>query len=267
MGTAACQRTVAVCGKGGVGKTSLSALIVHELLAKGQKVLAIDADPALGLTTAFGFKADRTLNDIRCDLIEASRDGLRDTPASVARMVDYKVFEALEERDTLAFLAIGRPESEGCYCAVNDLLKRVIAALADNFPFVVIDGEAGIEQVNRRVMERVSDLILVSDLSVKGLRVIGDIAAVAKNAIDYHQCGVVVNRVQPDDKPVDILPQGLTLWCTIPEDEVVRRQDIDGASFIGIPRCPAREAVSLLVETRLSRRGERVVRQGARRCR
>src|SRR4030042_1176130 len=95
----------------------------------------------------------------------------------------YIIKLLLEERGDLAFLAIGRPEKEGCYCQVNDFLREIIESAAKSFDYVVIDGEAGIEQVNRRVMERVTHLILISDASARGINVARTIQSVADKAM------------------------------------------------------------------------------------
>ncbi len=235
---------IAVCGKGGVGKTSISA-IVASMLAEdpSKKVLAIDADPAVGLALALGFQARRTVDDIRNDLISRVKEGAREDMKQLASALDYEVLAALEEKKNLAFLAIGRPEQEGCYCQVNDFLKDVIESISSNFNYVVIDGEAGIEQVNRRVMERVSHLLLVSDQSAKGLAVAGSILEVAGESVGYERCGLIVNRVRAGENRGITPPPGLALLGTLPEDDHIRAFDIEGRSLLDLPECPARTGV------------------------
>ena len=144
---------IAVCGKGGVGKTSISAAMVKILARNRQKrVLAIDADPAVGLASALGITAEKTVDDIRNSLIQRLGQGEAGDRRTVVSRLDYEVFEALIEHENMAFLAIGRPEKEGCYCQVNHILKDIIASVAGHFDYVLIDGEDGIEQFNRRVM-------------------------------------------------------------------------------------------------------------------
>ncbi|MBN2158335.1 MAG: AAA family ATPase [Spirochaetes bacterium] len=238
-------RIIAVCGKGGVGKTSVSAGIVRTLVNRGAgKVLAIDADPAVGLAAALRVKVSATVDDIRNRLIDRLRSGEREDRKDLISHLDYEVFGALSEQSGLAFLAIGRPETDGCYCQVNEILKDIIGSIAGNFDFVVIDGEAGIEQVNRRVMEKVTHLILVSDPSAKGLAVAKTIMDVSKRAVAYERAGLVLNRVRGNSE-LDRLaaPAGLEIIGWVPEDDAIREADISGKCILDIPDCPALTAI------------------------
>ncbi len=236
---------IAVCGKGGVGKTSLSAMIVRELLRHpDKKVLAIDADPAVGLAPALGVYAGKTVDDVRNDLIRKLESGHGGGKAEMLALLDYEMFSALEEKQNMAFLAIGRPEKDGCYCQVNHILKEIIGSMAENFDYVVIDGEAGIEQVNRRVMEKVSHLVLVSDTSARGLNVARTIKKVSDHAAAYAYAGLVLNRVRGEAEFVNIrVPGELPLLGWIPDDDVIRMADIAGSSLLEIADCPATEAL------------------------
>ncbi len=230
-------KVIAVCGKGGVGKTSISALITKVLIEQGNKrILAIDADPAVGFATALGVQVVRTVDDVRNDLIERTRAGTRDDKMDILSKLDYEVFEAMIEKDRFAFLAIGRPETEGCYCKVNTYLKKIIESLVNNFDYVIIDGEAGIEQVNRRVMEEVSHLLLVSDSSFKGINVIKTIKEVASSGVmNYDRAGVIINRAK-DVNETDRVDLGdLELLGCMVEDDNIRNYDIEGRSLLELP--------------------------------
>lgn len=236
---------IALCGKGGVGKTSLSASIVKILSSNpDHKVLAIDADPAVGLSTALGIHVTKTVDDIRNELIRRVEAGNSAGKAEMLSMLDYEMFSALKERKNIAFLAIGRPEKEGCYCQVNHILKDLIAGMSDNFDYVVIDGEAGIEQVNRRVMEKVTHLILVSDASAKGIHVVKTIKDVSDDAIDYEKAGLILNRLRGQAEFEKLaIPPDLNCLGWIPEDDTIRSFDIDGRSILEIDDSPALAAV------------------------
>jgi CO dehydrogenase maturation factor len=236
---------LAMCGKGGVGKTSLSATIVKILSSNpDNKVLAIDADPAVGLSTALGIEVSKTVDDIRNELITRVESGESADKDQMLSMLDYEMFSALEEQKNIAFLAIGRPEKEGCYCQVNHILKDLIASMADNFDYVVIDGEAGIEQVNRRVMEKVTHLILVSDASRKGINVVQTIKEVSDDAIDYEKAGLILNRLRnAEERETLSIPEELNCLGWIPEDDTIRSFDIEGRSILEIDDSPAMVAV------------------------
>ena len=167
-------KIIAVAGKGGVGKTSISAAFVRLLTEAypDKRILAIDADPAVGLSTALGVEVKETLDDIRKSIVASVEDGAPREAIELLSEARYRIFDTMVEQQRFSFLAIGRPETAGCYCKVNAYLKEVINLLANDFDYVVIDGEAGIEQINRRVMEKVTHLVLITDPSRKGTQVI-----------------------------------------------------------------------------------------------
>jgi CO dehydrogenase maturation factor len=238
-------KIVAVCGKGGVGKTSVSAVMTKILVDRGdQKVLAVDADPAVGLASSLGVRVRKSVDDIRNDLIGRIKKGHGGGKQEIVERLDYEVLDAIEERHNLAFLAIGRPEKEGCYCQVNNILRDIIASITESFDYVIIDGEAGVEQVNRRVMEKVSHLVLVSDSSVKGLHVAQTIKEVSDEAIDYEEFGLILNKIRDQEEKdrLAILP-ALNCLGWIPEDEVIRSFDIKGRSILEISECKAMDSV------------------------
>lgn len=228
---------IALSGKGGVGKTSISAAIVKLLVQNfpDKKILAIDADPAVGLSTALGIDVKMTIDDIRKEIVETVEDG--QTRAAIELLGDarYKIFDALVETDGFAFIAVGRPESAGCYCKINTYLKEVISILSAEFDFVVIDGEAGIEQINRRVMEKVSHLLLITDASKKGTQVISTIKSVADELVMYKKIGAIVNRI-PDESVIEhINTNGIPVLSYIPTDSNLAIYDIEGKNITKLP--------------------------------
>lgn len=243
-------KIIAICGKGGVGKTSISAVITKILIEdKKQKILAIDADPSVGLATALGFNVQKTVDDVGNNLINNAGGISKGNKKEIVLNLGYEVFEAIEERDNLAFLAIGRPEQEGCYCNVNGLLKDAIDPLTKNFDLVVIDGEAGIEQINRRVLRTVTHLLLVSDASAKGINVVRTIKQVADKATNFETAGLILNRIRgEDDKNKFSIPEGLPLWGIIPEDDVIRNMDIAGNTIFDISAPSVEDKIRKILE-------------------
>lgn len=228
---------IAMTGKGGVGKTSLAAVMIGELVRRfpGKRILAIDADPAVGLSTALGVEVTATVDDIRREFVSAAESG--DTRSALEMLGDakYRLFDALVEREGFSFLAIGRPEAAGCYCKVNAYLKDVISVLSQNFDYIVIDGEAGIEQVNRRVMEKVTHLVLVTDASRKGVQVIHTIRDVARELVMYDRVGAILNRIPAAalEKGIDI--GDIPVLASIPADEGLAGLDMEGRSVLTLP--------------------------------
>ncbi len=227
---------IALTGKGGVGKTSLSASIVR-LLTEAKpdaKILAIDADPAIGLSYALGVTVRETLDEIRRRVAEDVTGKLRDTQDILAE-ARFRLFEAMEEQNGFAFLAIGRPEAAGCYCAINTYLRQVIDMLVKDFDYVVIDGEAGIEQINRRVMEKVTHLICVSDQSRKGLQIIRTIKNVADELVMYDKIGLIINRAPLPERITDKEMGGVPIVSVISQDDQMTENDIEGRSVFELP--------------------------------
>lgn len=225
-------KILALSGKGGVGKTSISAAAVRCLMRRhpDARILAVDADPAVGLSTALGVCVKETLDDIRKRVASDVTGKLKDTQDILAE-ARFRLFEAMQETRGFAFLAIGRPEAAGCYCAVNAYLKQVIEMLIGDFDYVVIDGEAGIEQINRRVMEKVTHLLFVSDQSRKGIDVVRSIKAVADELVMYDRAGVILNRATHPEKIDFSEICGAPLLAVIEQDARHAENDIEGRSI------------------------------------
>ena len=227
---------IALTGKGGVGKTSLSAAIVRVLTEAHPeaKILAIDADPAIGLSVALGVDVKETLDEIRLRVAKDVTEGLQDTQDILAE-AKFRIFEAMQEQKGFAFLAIGRPEAAGCYCAINTYLRQVISLLVNEFDYVVIDGEAGIEQINRRVMEKVTHLLCVSDQSRKGIQIISTIKEVSDSLVAADWVGAVLNRVLLPERITEDEIGGVPLIAVIPPDPAHAENDIEGKSVFDLP--------------------------------
>ncbi len=156
--------------------------------------------------------------------------------------LDYELFASLAERNNLACLVIGWPEKEGCYCQVNSLLRDIIRDIAAGFDYLVIDSEAGIEQVNRRVFELVTHLLLVTDTSLKGRNVAVTIEQVARRCVEPEKTAVIFNRIKPGEDMSPLAQQmGLPVLGFLPEDETIALYDRQGRSFFDLSGCAALE--------------------------
>ena len=189
----------------------------------------------MGLSTALGVTVTSTLDDIRRAVIKSAEDGRPREAIEMLNESRFRIFDTMVETNGFSFLAIGRPENEGCYCSVNAYLKEVVGMLAGDFDFVVIDGEAGIEQIQRRVMEKVSHLILISDPSKKGTQVIQTIKKVADELVMYEHIGAIINRVTNPELNQYISIKDVEILAFIPADEQQAANDIQGKSVFDLP--------------------------------
>ena len=229
---------ITVAGKGGVGKTSIAAAIVRQLVREhpDKRILAIDADPAVGLSTALGVEVSLTLDDIRKEITESGKgDSEKKRAIELLAESRFRLVDAMVEKDGFVFIAVGRPEAAGCYCSINAYLKEVITMFAGEFDYIVIDGEAGIEQVNRRVMENVTHMLLVTDPSKKGAAVIQSIKKVADELVMYKKLGAVVNRFNDESLREYIDVKDIPIVAYIPDDKLLSAFDVRGTSILELP--------------------------------
>ena len=233
----------AICGKGGVGKTVFSALFARSLKAAGVKpLLLIDADPAGGLVSAIGEKIENTLAGGRDKLIASARKSDRNTGQELAQQVDYFVLQALVERSDYSLLAMGHSREKGCFCPANILLREAIDFLSDPFAAILIDAEAGLEQIQRRVTRNVTQVIAISDGSQRSR----DIIEFISDMVGYQKLAAVVNRVQ---QKTPNWPNSCRLLGSIPEDDTLRQFDQAGKSLWDLPiDTPAYTAVEKITE-------------------
>ncbi len=221
---------IAICGKGGVGKTAVSALLSRVLLEAGTRpLLLIDADPVGGLGGAIGERAPKTMGSVRHEILTAARGADDAAREKLAERVDYLVMEALLERDRYALLAMGRKLERGCFCPVNALLRSAIDLVVDSFSAVLIDAEAGVEQINREVTRRVSQVVAVTDGSARSLQTLALIAEL----VHPKPVAVVANRAAAP--AADALPVGAMVHGAVPEDDELRRFDQEGRPLWELP--------------------------------
>ncbi len=242
------KRVVGLCGKGGAGKTAVTAMMARALVDSDRagKLLVIDADPALGQLSALGAKTNRTMGQVREEIIRTARKGNKDAKAELADKLDYLVFEALTEMDDFALLAMGRTETLGCYCPVNDLLQDALEKLSASFDTILIDGEAGLEQINRQVARQLDTLIVVSDPTSRGMETAAVIKSmvVDEKIIECKRLGLVFNRVAGNEPLLSESAHkiGLEVFGFVPQDEQIAAYDLVGRPITELPASSSGQA-------------------------
>ncbi len=190
---------IGVTGKGGTGKTTIAGLMTVSLVRRGMRpVLAVDADPNSCLDGVLGVKIKKTVGGVR---EEAREQASQSAAQGVAKRdwLELKVAQSLVEGEDFDLIAMGRPEGPGCYCYANNVLKDIIAAIAKNYPFTVIDNEAGLENLSRRIVKHVDLLVMAGDPSARGLETIRRLYGLAHEmGIDYSRLALIINRVRGD---------------------------------------------------------------------
>jgi CO dehydrogenase maturation factor len=245
--------TIALAGKGGTGKTTVAALLIRALTRRtSQPVLAIDADPATNLHMALGLPMPATAGEIREDMMDTAQAGQLGVSISRVDHLTREIRMALEEGEQVDLLAMGRPEGQGCYCAVNHLLRQVIDQLAGKYKYIVVDNEAGMEHISRRTTRDVDLLLIVSDPSLRGLRTAASIAEMSKDIeVNVHKAMLIINRVEGEMTPelqAAIDATGLEVAALVPSDSRVNRLDALGKPLLDLdgdsPACRAVEAMT-----------------------
>ena len=241
-------RIMAVAGKGGTGKTTLSSLLVRHYAAKGLRVLAVDADPPVSLTYALGAQPKQTVGDLRARLITDPDEKRRLNDIPMARVMEE---ELVMPAAGASLLVLGQAESAGCFCGLNELLKYGIESLSKKYDLTIIDCEAGIEQINRRVITAVDTLIMVSDPTMKGLRTAKYLKDIAEKYGVLGDCrtGLVINRVV--EPPLNLEEKAkelkLDIWGFIPLDHNVSEYDLHDKPTVSLPAdSPCVQAVGML---------------------
>lgn len=195
---------IAISGKGGVGKTTVAGLLITRLIKRGRTpVLAVDADPNTCLDEVLGVKVGKTIGGVREEARQIAGQGMA-AGASKQQLLEMKIAESLVEADAFDLIAMGRPEGPGCYCYANNVLKSALAQIAGEYPYVVLDNEAGMENLSRRLVSRVDLLIMVADPSRRGLATLGRLHEMtAEMEIGYGKLAIIVNRLRQDRLPAD----------------------------------------------------------------
>ena len=232
---------IAVAGKGGTGKTTLTGLLIDYLVKKGEgPILAVDADANANLNEVLGVDIEDTIGDIREDVSKRSLDNNFPGGMMKADYLKYKLNTAVTEGNGYDMIVMGRSQGTGCYCYVNGVLKTQIDSLSGNYKHLVIDNEAGMEHLSRKVVENIDTLFLISDCSRRGIQAVGRIRRLVDELkLNVGQIFLIVNRA-PEGKlnegtMEEIRNQGLELLGVVPMDNMVYEYDSSGKPLVELP--------------------------------
>ena len=248
---------IAVAGKGGVGKTTLSGMLIQRMCEMGKRpVLAVDADANSNLNEVLGVEVEMTLGDVREEVLRAETSAKNPIPASMTK-ADYTeiMFQrCIAEDDDFDLLVMGRTQGKGCYCFVNGLLQTQLAKLVPNYKYVLVDNEAGMEHISRGILPKVDTIILVSDCSRRGVQAVGRIAQLIKECeMKPERVGLIINRAPKGELNAGIKEeielQGLELLGVVPQDDAVYEYDCEGRPTASLPNDnPVKVALHAIVD-------------------
>ena len=242
---------IAVAGKGGCGKTSITALVIRYLKKNGKvPILAVDADPNANLGESLGLTAGQTIGTI----LDAFQHEKISIPPGMTKeaYLEYKLNETVVESQGLDLITMGRGQGPECYCYPNTVLKKFIDSLSDSYAYVVMDNEAGMEHLSRKTTDDVDILMLVSNHSVKGVRAIARILElVGELKLQVKKTVVIINMVPDKLDPLvadELKRLGLKADVIIPEDKNLYRHDLEQKPLMEMrDTSPAVQAVAGLM--------------------
>ena len=238
--------TIALAGKGGTGKTTVAAMIIKYLINKGKgPILAIDADPSANLNMVLGLELDYTVGGIREDMLQQVQSSQNVSGAARGSIaggmskhdyLNYEIHSSLIESEKFDLIAMGRSEGPGCYCAVNHTLRDILDKLSGNYPYVVMDNEAGMEHLSRRTTQDVDHLLIISDPTQRGLSAASNIVELKdKLEIRVKNSYFILNRVPGEiPTPLQVLVDdlGVTFLGPVPADNNVMEFDFTGKPLL-----------------------------------
>ncbi len=228
-------KMIAVAGKGGTGKTTFTALLLKELVnTKKPAILAVDADPNANLNEALGLEVDTTIAEA-VDSVKAN-----EVPAGMTKeaFIEWRLSQSLIETKYVDLLVMGVPHGAGCYCYPNDLLRRHLATLRDNYDYVVTDNEAGLEHLSRQVVQDIDYFFIISDASARGVRSAGRVKEIVGGLkTKVYNTYLVVTKAMDniDDLMDEINATGLELVGVIPYDPMIAEYDLKSKPLFDLP--------------------------------
>jgi CO dehydrogenase maturation factor len=248
--------SIAMAGKGGVGKTTVCGMLIDHLARLGKRpVLAVDADANANLYEVLGVEEPLSLGALREEIARAEMQDPSPIPAGMSKReyADYRFGQALVEGDDYDLLAMGRPQGKGCYCYVNDILREQLNKYYKSYDYLVVDNEAGLEHISRGILPPVDLILLVSDCSRRGIQAAGRInAMIGELDLKVKDCRLIVNRAPSRvlDAGIgeEIERQNLKLLGVLPTDDSIYQYDVAGKPLVTLSETtPLRAALKELI--------------------
>ncbi len=249
------SKTIAMSGKGGVGKTTVSALMMRYFTNNlNSPLLAIDADPNSNLGETLGLDIEKTVGDIRENFMRDPQG----VPSGMDKIIYLEMLmnQVLIEQKDFDLLVMGRQEGQGCYCMVNNILNRFADELEKNYKYLLVDNEAGMEHLSRRTSGKVDMLLMVTDYALRGLRAVGRINEMLGDLkLDVKNKGLIVNRA-PETLSRTFLDEvekiGVPIVCIIPDDKNLLEFDMERKSMLELPSdSPAVIAIDKMMKEKI----------------
>lgn len=241
---------IAVAGKGGSGKTTISSLIIRYLMKNGLvPVLAVDADPNANLGDSLGLIPQKTVGSI---IASFNQEKINIPPGMTKEAyLEIKLNEAMVESKGLDLVAMGRGEGPDCYCYPNLLLRKFMDSLAGNYAYMVMDNEAGMEHLSRRTTQNIDELLFISDHSVKGARTIARLKElVSELKLRVKRQSVIINFVPGEIDPLlkkELARLSIEATTIVPLDEEISRYDLQLKPLLDLPDSRAAKAIDDLM--------------------
>jgi CO dehydrogenase maturation factor len=228
---------IAMAGKGGTGKTTVAAMVLRYLVKHGKTpVLAVDADANANLNEVLGLRLENTVGEAR---EEMKKDGGGMVGMTKDQLIEMRINQCLVEAEEFDLISMGQSEGPGCYCAANNLVAHYMEVLGKNYPYILMDNEAGMEHISRLTTKNVDLLVLVSDPSWRGIQACRRLRDLANQLrIVTGRVVLLVNRVVDglsDRTKQEIASQGLDLAGLIPQDPLVAEYDSQGRPTYNLP--------------------------------
>jgi CO dehydrogenase maturation factor len=234
---------IAIAGKGGVGKSTFSSLLIRNISNKKEGViLAVDADSNSTLAQMLGVDIEQTIGDLRENLLKEKDD----LPPGMSKQeyVSYQLQLAMSEGEKFDLVTMGRPEGPGCYCYINNILRTYMDGLVDKYKYVVIDNEAGMEHLSRRTTREMDKFFIITDYSPIGFETAERIIELSSSLnLKIKNKYLIINRVpnggsEPKEHPVVAKLREANLVTKIfyiPNDDKLLNHVFSGKSLLDLP--------------------------------